>query len=158
MKKFFKEFGEFINRGNIGDMAVGVIIGGGFTALVTALITYIINPLITAATGGTGNYSGLSIAIPGSDQAIDFGAFIGALINFLLTALVVFIILRLVKSAQTAAAALKKAEKTEEKAPRTCNYCKSEVADDALRCPHCTSVLPNASKQNVADMNGQASA
>ena len=156
MKKFLKEFGEFINRGNMMDMAVGVIIGGGFTAIVTALITYIINPLITAATGGTGTVSGLAITIPGSEQAIDFGAFIGAIINFLITAFVVFMLLRAIKSAQEAAKKFKKeeAEEAEETPARACPYCKSEIAQDATRCPHCTSVLPNASSDEVAQMSG----
>ena len=155
MKKFLKEFGEFINRGNMMDMAVGVIIGGGFTAIVTALITYIINPLITAATRGTGNVSGLSIPIPGSEQAIDFGAFIGAIINFFITARVVFMLLRVVKSAQEAAKIFKKQEDdTKQAAARTCPYCKTEIAQNATRCPHCTSVLPNASSDDVAHMSG----
>ncbi|MDY2788303.1 MAG: large conductance mechanosensitive channel protein MscL [Atopobium sp.] len=155
MKKFLKEFGEFINRGNMMDMAVGVIIGGGFTAIVTALINYIINPLITAATHGTGNVSGLAITIPGSEQAIDFGAFIGAVINFLITAFVVFLLLRAIKSAQEAAKMFKKEEAAAEETPaRTCPYCKTEIAQEATRCPHCTSILPNASSDEVAHMSG----
>lgn len=155
MKKLAKEFSEFINRGDMMDMAVGIIIGGAFTSIVNALIEYIINPLITAATGGTGNVSGLAIPIPGSNQAIDFGAFISAIINFLIIALVVFALVKSVNSARDAAKHL--AGKTDDPAapaPRTCPYCKQEIADNAVRCPHCTSVLPNASAKDVAAMDG----
>ena len=72
MKKFFSEFKEFINRGNVMDLAVAVIIGGAFTSIVTALTTNIINPLISViAGGGADTISGL--VVPGTD--IDFGAF-----------------------------------------------------------------------------------
>ena len=87
MRKFINEFKEFINRGNVMDMAVGVIIGGAFTSIVTALTNNIINPLISVvAGGGAGEISGL--VVPGTD--IDFGAFISACINFLIVAFVVF--------------------------------------------------------------------
>lgn len=154
MKKFAKEFSDFINRGDMMDMAVGIIIGGAFTGIVNALIEFIINPLITAATGGQGKVSGLAIPIPGSEQAIDFGAFISAIINFLIIAFVVFLLMKSVNKAREASAKLMKKEKEEAPAPRTCPYCKSEVADGATRCPHCTSVLPNASEAEVAAMEG----
>ena len=95
MKKFASEFKEFVMRGNVMDMAVGVIIGGAFTGIVTALTTNIINPLIKAITGGGTGISGL--VVPGTE--IDFGAFISAIINFLIVALIVFM---LVKSVSTA--------------------------------------------------------
>ena len=97
MKKFFSEFKEFINRGNVMDLAVAVIIGGAFTSIVTALTTNIINPLISViAGGGADTISGL--VVPGTD--IDFGAFISACINFLIVAFVVFLLVKAVNKAQ----------------------------------------------------------
>ena len=104
MKKFFKEFKEFINRGNVLDLAVGVIIGGAFSAIVTALTTYILRPIINwiialcmgdeanvAYTFLRGNINDLENAI-----YIDWGAFISAIINFILIAFILFIIIRLI--------------------------------------------------------------
>ena len=97
MKKFLAEFKEFINRGNVMDLAVGVIIGGAFTSIVTALTTNIINPLISViAGGGADTISGLVVS--GTD--IDFGAFISACINFLIVAFVVFVLVKVVNKAQ----------------------------------------------------------
>lgn len=113
MKKFFKEFKAFISRGNIIDMAVGVIIGGAFSAIVTALTNKIIMPLINAllaAIGGGGLESARTIigeavyldnAIDWENTIyIDWGAFITAIIDFFLIALVLFLILKAVMSAQ----------------------------------------------------------
>ena len=98
MKTFLNEFKEFINRGNVMDLAVGVIIGGAFTSIVTALTDHIINPLIAVvAGGGTDSISGL--VIPGTD--IDFGAFISAIINFLIVAFVVFLLVKGIKRQDT---------------------------------------------------------
>ena len=97
MRKFINEFKEFINRGNVMDMAVGVIIGGAFTSIVTALTNNIINPLISVvAGGGAGEISGL--VVPGTD--IDFGAFISACINFLIVAFVVFCLVKALNKAK----------------------------------------------------------
>ena len=97
--KFIDEFKEFINRGNVMDLAVGVIIGGAFTGIVTALTTNIINPLISVIAGGGANVvSGL--VIPGTE--IDFGAFISAVINFLIVAFVVFCLVKAINSVQRA--------------------------------------------------------
>ena len=85
MKALLNEFKEFINRGNVMDMAVGVIIGGALTAIVTSLTDNIINPLISVIAGGSATeISGL--VVPGTN--IDFGAFIGACINFLIVSLI----------------------------------------------------------------------
>ena len=112
MKKFLGEFKEFINRGNVMDLAVAVIIGGAFTAIVTALTTNIINPFISFIAGGTpGELSGL--VVPGTE--IDFGAFISAVINFLIVAFIVFLLVKAVNKAQKAADKLAGKEKEEEK-------------------------------------------
>ena len=135
MKKFMAEFKEFISRGNVLDMAVGVIIGGAFGAIVNALIDNIINPLI-AMIGGTD--IGLAVQIKG--QTLNFGAFISAILNFLIIAFVVFLI---VKSANKAKdLVVKKEEEEEEVTTKTCPFCKSEIDIEATRCPHCTSEIP----------------
>ena len=133
MKTFLNEFKEFINRGNVMDLAVGVIIGGAFTSIVTALTDHIINPLIAVvAGGGTDNISGL--VIPGTD--IDFGAFISAIINFLIVAFVLFVTIKAINMLHK-----KPVEAPKEPTTKKCPYCQSEIAIKAVRCPHCTSKL-----------------
>ena len=134
MKAFMKEFKEFISRGNVMDMAVGIIIGGAFTAIVTSLVEDIITPII-GMIGGF-DFSGLIITVNNSPIAV--GKFINAIINFLLIAIVLFSI---IKAVNKAASIAKKPE--EEAAPTTkvCPYCKSEIPIEATRCPHCTSQL-----------------
>lgn len=114
-KGIVAEFKEFINRGNVMDMAVGVIIGGAFTAIVNSLIDNIINPVISIVTGGGQVGSGLSLAV--GDAVIDFGAFIGAVINFLLIALVVFAMVKGMNTMRDKADALLKKEQEPEPAP-----------------------------------------
>lgn len=137
MKKFMDEFKAFISRGNVMDMAVGIIIGGAFTAIVTSLVDDIINPIL-GVFGGF-DFSGVSIPLRG-DAAIHIGSFINAVINFLIMALIIFLIIRAMNKASELA---KKDKKEEEAAPTTkmCPYCKSEIALEATRCPHCTSEL-----------------
>lgn len=137
MKNFMKEFKEFISRGNVMDMAVGVIIGGAFTQIVSSLVEDIINPFL-GLFGGM-NFDQLHLNLLG-EVTLNYGKFITAVMNFLIMAFVVFVI---VKSLNKAASRL--APKKEE-VPETkiCPYCKSEIAIDASRCPHCTSVLEDA--------------
>ncbi len=93
--KLIQDFKEFINRGNVVDMAVGIIIGAAFTAIVTSLVNNIITPSITLITGGNGtSVAGLKIPVPGTENGIDFGAFIGAIINFLIIAFIVFLMVK----------------------------------------------------------------
>ena len=134
MKAFMKEFKEFISRGNVMDMAVGIIIGGAFTAIVTSLVEDIITPII-GMIGGF-DFSGLVVTVNNSPIAV--GNFINAIINFLLIAIVLFSI---IKAVNKAASIAKKPE--EEAAPTTkvCPFCKSEIPIEATRCPHCTSQL-----------------
>ena len=126
MKKFFKEFKEFAMRGNVIDMAIGVVIGAAFGKVVTALIEIFLNPIMEALpkleNGGTGFVGSL----------ISFAA---VLVEFLLTALVLFLIVKVVNKARNAT---KKPEPPKEE-PRKCPYCLTEVDKKATRCPHCTS-------------------
>ncbi len=142
--KIIKEFREFINRGNVMDMAVGVIIGAAFTAIITSLTNDIINPFIKLITGGQGTeVAGLTIPVPGTENGIDFGAFISAIINFLIVAWVVFIMVKAFNKMKDQGSKIrgKNGEALEEKAP-TCPYCLEEVLEGATRCPHCAAELP----------------
>lgn len=136
MKKIFGEFKDFISRGNVMDMAVGVIIGGAFTAIVNSLVSDLLNPILGLITGGVMDFSDLKIPLGGT--SINYGAFLTAVINFLLVALVIFGITKMLNSLHR-----KKEQQEEalEKQPRLCPYCRSEIAEDATRCPHCTSHL-----------------
>ena len=135
MKSFIKEFKEFAMRGNVMDMAVGVVIGGAFGAIITALVDNIITPIIGSLMGGV-NFSKLAITVGKAN--IGYGAFIQAIIDFLIVAFCIFCLLK----AMNKAADLKKKEE-EEAAPTTkeCPFCKTELAIGATRCPNCTSVL-----------------
>lgn len=150
IKSIIKEFQEFISRGSVVDLAVGVIVGGAFTTIVNSLVTNIIQPLISFVTGGGADIPGLSINLNGN--IVDFGAFLSAVINFLITAAAVFAIVKAlnkfndIKEAAAKAAALKagltkeKDDEAEAK-PRLCPYCKQVIDQGATRCPHCTSKL-----------------
>ena len=147
-KGFFGEFRKFIMRGNVMDLAVGVIIGGAFQAIINSLVNDIIMPLITMATGGIdftnwfvaldgGKYYTLAEAQEMGASTLNYGVFITAIINFLLMALVVFIMVKVLNGIAD------KAKKKEEEAPATkiCPRCQSEINIKATRCPHCTSEL-----------------
>ena len=133
MKKFFTEFKEFISKGNVLDLAVGVIIGGAFSTIVTSLTDNIINPLINCI-GGAEIQGKIHLV---GDNYIDYGAFISAIINFLIMAFVIFCIVKAVNKAMTIGH--KKEEAVEEATTKACPFCKSEIAIDAVKCPHCTS-------------------
>lgn len=144
MKKFMQEFREFIQRGNVMDMAVGVIIGGAFTSIVTSLTDNIINPLITFLTGGGTNISGL--VVPGTD--IDFGAFISSIINFLIIALIVFVMVKSLNRLSEATEHALGHEKAEQPPAPTCPHCLEEVKEGATRCPHCGGEIPGGARAN----------
>ncbi len=130
MKKFLKEFKEFALRGNVMDMAVGMIIGGAFSGIVTSLTDNFINPVINFIMGNA-SYTKADV--------IGFGsAFLASVVNFLIMA---FILFCLIKGINKLVSVGKKKE--EPKAPTTkiCPYCKSEIPVDAVRCAHCTSEL-----------------
>ena len=157
MKKFIKEFKDFINKGNVMDLAVGVIIGGAFQAIVSSLVDDILMPLVSAITGGV-NFSDWKVTLGEAitndagevilaPATLTYGNFISALFNFLLMAVVLFLIVKAFNRAKSAvdktASGLVGKEDEPAPAPTTkiCPYCKSEIAIDATRCPHCTSNL-----------------
>lgn len=146
-KGFLKEFKEFISRGNVVDLAVGVIIGGAFSGIVDALVTNIITPVISLVTGKV-SFTDLFVALDGVDyktleaaqkagaSTINYGLFIQSVIDFIITAFVIFLLVKGINKVRT----LGKKD-TEEAAPVTkkCPYCKSEINIEATRCPNCTS-------------------
>ena len=133
MKNFINEFKEFALKGNAFEMAVGIIIGAAFTAIVTSLVDDIISPLIGLFVKVDFNH--LVADVMGVN--IKYGSFIMAIINFLIVALVLFAMIKAVNKTGGLA------KKAEEEAPTTkvCPFCKSEIAIDATRCPNCTSAL-----------------
>lgn len=141
-----KEFKEFAIRGNMIDLAVGVIIGGAFNSLVTSLVDNIIMPVISLIVGKI-DFSNWFIALDGEHYAtlaeaqkagaatLNYGTFISGLINFLIMAFVVFLIVKGINKLR------RPAEVPAEPTTKVCPFCKSEIAIDAQRCPHCTSQL-----------------
>ena len=151
MKKFIQEFKEFAIKGNMMDLAIGIIIGGAFTTIVNSLVNDIINPLLGLIIGDI-DFSNLFIALDGNTYAtlaeaeelgvsvFKYGSFISNVINFIIMALVVFCLVKAINKLRTVG------QKKEEEAPaepttKVCPYCQTEISIKATRCPHCTSTL-----------------
>lgn len=132
IKKFLEEFKAFAMRGNVLDMAVGVVIGSAFTAIVNSLVNDIINPAIGLFFNA--DFSNVGIHI--GDVTIGVGSFINAIINFLIVAFVLFLTIKAINMLHK-----KPAEEPKEPTTKKCPYCQSEIAIKAVRCPHCTSKL-----------------
>ena len=139
-KGFIEEFKKFIMRGNVMDMAVGVIVGGAFTSIVTSLNQDILTPILGIFVGT--DFSNLKVTLGSGENApvLCYGNFITAVINFLITAFVIFVLVKAINKIGD------KLIKKEEEAPaepttKMCPYCRSEIAKEATRCPHCTSNL-----------------
>ena len=137
MKKIAKEFKEFISRGNVIDMAVGMIIGAAFTAIVKSLVDDIFNPLLGLALGKV-NLTELKVQLGNTDAYLTYANFINAIITFLLTAFALFFVVKFINGMRNIGK--KKVEETPA-APtiKICPYCKSEIPVDATKCAHCTS-------------------
>lgn len=144
---FIKEFKEFAIKGNVIDMAVGVIIGGAFGKIVSSLVNDLIMPLIGLITGGI-NIKTLYVALDGKTYesiekakeagaaVLSYGQFIQNILDFLIIALCIFTVIK----------GIQKLKKPVPKAPEApkhyCPYCTSEISEKATRCPHCTSEIP----------------
>ncbi|MBQ2972407.1 MAG: large conductance mechanosensitive channel protein MscL [Ruminococcus sp.] len=154
MKKFFSEFKDFIMRGNVVDLAVAVIVGGAFQAIVTSFINDLIMPFIGLITGGI-NFAEQFVVLKAPDGVVvdglsaadataagatvwAYGAFITAIINFVIMAFVIFLMVKAINKAQT----IGKKEEEEEPTTKKCPFCCSEIDIKATRCPHCTSEIP----------------
>ena len=129
-----KEFKEFVMRGNVLDLAVAVIIGGAFGKIVGSLINDIIMPLIGLAMGGV-NFSELSITV--GEAVIKWGAFVQTVVDFLVIALVIFLVVRSANKMKKAPAPAAPAEPT----TKECPECFSTISIKATRCPNCTSEI-----------------
>ena len=135
MKKFIEEFKAFALRGNVMDMAIGVIIGGAFTSIVTSLTKNLINPIL-GLFGGT-DLSGFVLNLGGVE--LRYGAFITSIINLLIMAFVLFCLL---KAVNKLTALGKKPEAPAEPTTKVCPYCRSEIPIKAVKCAHCGSDQP----------------
>lgn len=130
-----KEFKEFLLRGNLLDLAVAVVIGAAFTAVIASITTNVITPLIKAMFGGSSQFNSLAITLNGSD--IKYGAVLNALLNFVIVAAVIFFLV--IKPVN---ALMHKLGRTPTEEPvRECPECLSKVPDAATRCAYCTSTL-----------------
>ncbi len=150
MKKIMNEFKVFIMRGNVLDLAIGVIIGGAFQKIVNSLVNDIIMPIISLINGGINfsdaficmgcDFTHLADAQQAGANTLNYGLFITEVLNFLIMAFVIFM---MVKTMNRVADKMKKPQEPTVEEPKTkvCPYCKSEVDIEATRCPHCTSEL-----------------
>ncbi len=158
MKGFINEFKTFIMRGNVIDLAVGVIIGGAFQAIVSSLVNDVVSPVISLATKGI-NFADKFILLTSDEvtfqtveaakeagyATLNYGSFITAVINFLIMATVIFLLVKGINKLSSIG------KKEEEEAPaepttKTCPFCKSEISIEAVKCPNCTSDLPEEEK------------
>lgn len=150
-KNTAKEFRDFIMRGNVLDLAIGIIIGVAFGAIVTSLVNDVIMPPIGYILGGVdfsdlyinlsgGEYASLAAAKEAGAATINYGAFLNSVINFLIVAFVIFMLVKIINRAM---AQFKKEEAAAPPDPTTkeCPYCFSEISIKATRCPNCTSAL-----------------
>ena len=150
MKKLFEEFKKFAFKGNVLDMAVGVMIASAFGKIVTSLVNDLFMPVLSLLTGGQTisalflpladtqgvTYATAQAANEAGIATFNYGAFLQTVIDFLLIAVCVFVFVKVVS------AVVPKHEEAPAPAPRLCPFCRQEVAKDATRCPHCTSQLP----------------
>ena len=139
-----EDFKKFAMRGNVMDMAVGVIIGGAFGKIVSSLVNDVVMPPLGMALGKM-DFSNLFISLNGKEYAtleaakkagapvLAYGSFINSVLDFLILAFVIFMMIRQINKLTP--------EPEPAPEPRLCPYCKSEIADDATPCPHCTSHL-----------------
>lgn len=141
MKSLVEEFRTFLLRGNVIDLAVAVVIGAAFGAIVTSLVDNIITPII-GAIGGQPDFSGLTFTI--NYSVFRYGAFLNALISFLIIAAVIFFLVVKPMNAMLA----RVTPKVDDVEPSVCPHCLSNIPDEATRCPQCTTWLkgPNATE------------
>ena len=135
MKNIIKEFKEFINQGDVMDLAVAVVIGAAFTAIVNSIVNDLIMPLISLLTGGI-DFAEMKVTIGegANSAAFTYGNFISAVIQFLIIAIVVFLIVRAINRIKKLA---KFHDENETDTAVFCPFCKEEIKEGATRCPHC---------------------
>lgn len=160
MKSFLKEFKEFIAKGNVMDLAVGVIIGAAFQSIVNSFVNDLVMPLIGLVTGGVNfnnqfiilklpdgvtesQVTSLDVATELGVTTFNYGSFLTAVLNFLIMALVIF---AFIKAVNKMTSGVKKEEAPAAPTTKTCDFCKSEISIEATRCPFCTSILAEEPK------------
>ncbi|MGI6173159.1 MAG: large-conductance mechanosensitive channel protein MscL [Christensenellales bacterium] len=133
---FMKEFKAFALKGNVIDMAVGVMIATAFGKIVTSIVNDIFMPLLSLLTGRV-DFTQLAITLNEGEDAskITYGNFLQTVVDFVFISICIFLFVKLINSFKK-----KEVEKPAEP-PRLCPYCRLEIAKDATRCPHCTSQL-----------------
>lgn len=158
-----KEFKKFAMRGNIMDLAIGVVIGGAFQSIVNSLVSDIIMPIVSIFTGKI-DFSNLNIPI--GDTAIKYGNFITAIVNFLIIAFSIFLVVRYINKMDKIRSDLEKGitskfnkknkknkveepEEIKEPEVKICPYCLTEIKYKAVRCPHCTSDLSQKKEATI---------
>lgn len=146
------EFKTFIMRGNVVDLAVGVIIGAAFQAIIKSLVDDVVMPVIGLITGGL-DFSNLFVALDGNEYetlaaaqeagaaTLNYGNFIGAIFNFLIMAFVIFLFVKGINKIHELGKKKPVEEAPAEPTTKICPFCKSEIAIEATRCAHCTSEL-----------------
>lgn len=156
--KLIEEFKAFISKGNVVDMAVGVVVGGAFGKIVTSLVSDLIMPLVGLATGGgslkdmflvLGSHEGFdpakyttpALAAEAGYATLNYGNFIQTVLDFLIIALAIFIVIKLMATAKSKLIH-EKPEEPEPETEKTCPFCCTEIPIDAVKCPHCMSDLP----------------
>jgi large conductance mechanosensitive channel len=132
--KIFKEFKDFVSRGNVMDLAVAVVMGAAFTAIINSLVSDLITPLLSIVTGGY-DFSQLVLVIGSAEHPAKFsyGSFLAAVINFLAISVVIFVMVKVMNKFSR--------KKREETPTQVCPYCAEEIPAAAVRCPSCTTVL-----------------
>jgi len=128
----FKEFKEFAFKGDVVDLAIGIVIGAAFNAIVKSFVDNLINPVVGVVLGGKHALDGLAINI--GVVKLTYGAFLSAVLNFLIVAFVLFLVVK----------AVNRFRKAEEATDRPCPYCLTEIPKAATRCPSCTSEVAAA--------------
>lgn len=153
----WKEFKEFAMKGNVVDLAIGVVIGGAFGKIVTSLVNDIIMPVVGSLVGKV-DFSNLYINLSGQQfnslqeaqaagaATINYGLFLNNLINFLIIAFSIFIVIKQINKLKNFT--MKKEEVKIKATEKDCPYCYTKIDIKATRCPHCTSVLEEANNQN----------
>ncbi len=158
LKSFFSEFKKFAMRGNVIDMAVGIIIGAAFGKIVDSMVKDVIMPpigvllgtmdfsnlffVLKDVPGHEGSYASLAQAVQAGATTLNLGSFLNAVISFIIVAFAVFVLIKGINKVQ-GSLENKEAEEAAATAPTTkeCPYCCSEIPVKAVRCPHCTSEL-----------------
>lgn len=154
MKQFFKEFRSFAFKGNMIDLAVGMIIGSAFTGLVNSVVKDLVMPVISLVTGRI-DFTNMFIPLAGQTTRVyeeaaaqgavlAYGAFLTQLLQFLVMALVVFVAVKQLNRLSGVYAKEKEAAEPKKPAVKICPYCRTEIPAEAVRCPHCTSMLKEA--------------